>query len=114
MLLILLFMMLSATGACTTAQPTPTPPIDKPYLSSQEAIAIAQQQALNHHNSLVVRAAKSGSRGWSAKYTGSGKWGVDLRVKGASHYWPNDITIFRWTVFERNLTAVYVGAYKGN
>jgi len=110
-LIALAILLLLPVCACATESPSPTAPVDKPYLSSNEAIAIAKQQALNHQWSTVSSYAKHGSsKGWSAKYTGNGKWTVELRLR----YESGDLTIYRWTVFEGNLTAVYVGAYKGN
>lgn len=105
LLLILLFMVLPITGGCAAesqTQPTPTPAIDKPYLSSQEAIAIAQQEAVNLKYNVVAALARSSSKGWYATYIGGGKWTADF------YYGAN---IYRWTVFEKTLTAVYIGAF---
>jgi hypothetical protein len=82
------------------AQPTST--IDMPYLTSQEAIAIAQQEAANLEYNVVAALARSSSRDWRATYIGGGKWTADF------YYGAN---IYRWTVFEKNLTAVYIGAF---
>lgn len=85
-----------------STQPQPTSTIDMPYLTPQEAIAIAQQEAANLEYNIVAALARSSSRGWRATYIGGGKWTADF------YYGAN---IYRWTVFEKNLTAVYIGAF---
>lgn len=118
LLLTLLLMVLPIVGACATesqTEPTPTPPTDVPYLSTQEAISIAREHSMTSPQAIYekqagVYARAGSSQGWSAKYIGNGKWTVELRLR----YDSGDITIYRWTVFESNLTAVFVGAYKGN
>ena len=111
LLLTLLLMVLPITGACA-AEPQTQPASDVPYLSTREAIAIAKQEALNlpEWNPARYSAEYGSGKGWNAKYTVNGKWTVELRLRSKS----GDLTIYRWTVFEGNLSAVYVGAYKGN
>lgn len=113
LLLTLLLMVLPIIGACATESQT-QPTIDVPYLSAQEAISIAKREAVaNYAWAYSERQASyyaSRSGGWNAKYTGNGKWTVELRLRSQS----GDLTIYRWTAFEGNLTAIYVGAYKGN
>ncbi len=105
LLLVLLFMVLLIAGGCapeSQTQPTPAPTIDEPYLSAQEAIAIAQQEAVNLEYNVVAALARSSQKGWCATYIGGGKWTADF------YYGAN---IYRWTVFEKTLTAVYIGAF---
>ncbi len=104
LLLILLFSVLPILGACAT-EPQTQPTIDKPYLSSQEAIAIAQQEAINLEYNVVSALARSSQESWRATYIGGGKWTTDF------YYGAN---IYRWTVFEKTLTAVYIGAFARN
>jgi len=113
--LILLFMVLLIAGSCAPeSQPTPTAPVDKPYLSSQEAISIAKREAVANYawaySESSASYCASFSEGWYATYTGNGKWTVDLRLRNED----GSITIHRWSVFETNLAAVYLGAYKGD
>ena len=118
LLLILLFTILLIVGACTPeseTQPTPVPTIDEPSLSSQEAIAIAKQHSVTSPQSIYekqagVYAQRGYTQGWNATYTGNGKWTVELRLRNEDE----SLTIHRWSVFETNLVAVYLGAYEGN
>ena len=118
LLLILLSMALPIAGGCAAesqTQPTPAPPIDEPSLSSQEAIAIAKQHSVTSPQSIYekqasIYAQRGGTQGWNATYTGNGKWTVELRLRNED----GSLTIHRWSVFETNLAAVYLGAYKGN
>jgi hypothetical protein len=105
-LVLILFIALSITGACVKeSNPTPPTHVDKPYLTSQEAIAVAQKEAVNLKYNVVRALATSSSDGWRATYNGEGKWTADF------YYGAN---IYRWTVFEKNLTAVYIGAFEKN
>ncbi len=84
--LILLFMVLLIVGACATesqTQPTPTLPIDKPYLSPQEAISIAQEHSINSPLNIYERQAsmyakRGGTQGWNARIYW--EWEVDCRT----------------------------------
>ena len=118
LLLILFFTILLIVGACATkseTQLTPAPAIDEPPLSSQDAIAIAKQHSVTSPQDFYERQAgiyaqRGGTQGWSATYSGNGKWTVELRLRSEDE----SITIYRWSVFETNLAAVYLGAYEGN
>lgn len=92
------------------SEQTPATPVDNPYLSSQEAISIAQREAVaNYAWAYTAKMASyyaSRSAGWNAEYTGDGKWTVELSLLNDD----KSLTIYRWTVFERNLTATYIGA----
>lgn len=118
-LLVLTIVIILCTGVGCTREsrtaPVPSLPIDEPSLSPQEAIAIAKQHSVSSPQDVFeqrasVYARRGGEQGWSATYTGNGKWTVELRIRNES----GDITIYRWTVFEAKLTAVFVGAYEGN
>jgi hypothetical protein len=92
------------TSVSTTAE--------KPFLSSSEVIAIAKRDAVDHptwaHNEKIAARYTSSTQGWNAKYSDNGKWTVDFRIEnsdGAS------VTIYRWSVFETNLTAIYIGEF---
>jgi len=118
LLLTLLFMVLPIAGACATepkTQPTPTPSVDVPYLSPQEAISIAQEHSVTSSQSIYesragVYARRGGTEGWIAEYTGNDKWIVELLVRNEDE----SLTVYRWTVFEADLTAVFLGAYQGS
>jgi hypothetical protein len=105
LLFILLSVVLLIAGGCapeSQTEPHTTPTIDEPYLSAQEAIAIAQQEAVNLEYNVVAALARSSQKDWHATYIGEGKWTADF------YYGAN---IYRWTVFEKTLTAVYIGAF---
>jgi hypothetical protein len=111
---ILLLMALPIAGACSAASetPNPAPTIDEPSLSSQEAIAIAKEHSVtspqsNYERQASVYAKRGGTQGWNATYTGNGKWTVELRLRNEDE----SLTIHRWSVFETNLVAVYLGAF---
>lgn len=118
LLLIFLFIVLSTAGACATesqTQPAPTLPMDEPYLSPQEVISIAQEHSTTSPLNLqekraALYASRGGTKGWIADYTGNGKWIVELLVRNEDE----SLTVYRWTVFEVNLTAVFLGAYQGS
>lgn len=55
-------------------------------------------------------ASRDGTKGWIADYTGNGRWIVELLVRKEDE----SLTVYRWTVFEINLTAVFLGAYQGS
>jgi len=115
---IFLLMILPIVGACATEsqkQPTPTPAIDVPYLSFQDAISIAQEHSITSPLNLQEKQAglyarMGGTKGWIADYTGNGKWIVELLVRNEDE----SLTVYRWTVVEVNLTALFVGAYEGS
>ncbi len=97
-------------SACATASET-----QQPSLSSQEAVAIAKQHSVispsSRDEAIVGRYAQIGvTQDWNATYSGNGKWTVELPLRNAD----GSITIHRWSVFETNLAAVYLGAYKRN
>jgi hypothetical protein len=109
---------LSIVGACATdsqIEPSPTPPMDIPYLLSQEVISIAQEHSITSPLNLQEKQAslytrRGGTKGWIADYTGNGKWIIELLVRNEDE----SLTVYRWTVFESNLTAVFLRAYLGN
>ena len=113
--LISLLILLVIAGACATessTQPTPAPTVDKPYLSPADAISIAQEHSITsplniYEKQAGVYARMGGTKGWSAQYIGNGKWTVELHLRGEG----GSLTIHRWSVFESNLTAVYLGAF---
>jgi hypothetical protein len=115
LLLISLLMALPTAGACSTDSDTqlnPAPSSDVPYLSPEEAISIAQEHSITsplnvYEKQASVYAKQGGTQGWNATYTGNGKWTVELRLRHEDE----SLTIHRWSVFESNLTAVYVGAF---
>jgi len=115
---IFLLMILPIVGACATesqTEPTPTRPTDVPYLSSQEVISIAQEHSITSPLNLQEKQAglyarMGGIQGWIADYTGNGKWIVELLVRNEDE----SLTVYRWTVFGANLTAVFLGAYQGS
>lgn len=116
--LISLLILLVIAGACATessTQPTPAPTVDKPYLSPADAISIAQEHSITsplnlQENQAALYARRGGTKGWIADYTGNGKWIVELLVRNEDE----SLTVYRWTVFEVSLTAVFLGAYNGN
>jgi len=118
LLLILLSVVSPIAGGCATesqTQPTPTVPIDEPYLSPQEAIAIAKQHSITspqdaYEGRAGAYARRGGTEGWIADYTGNGKWIVELLVRNEDE----SLTVYRWTVFEVSLTAVFLGVYQGS
>jgi len=111
----LLFIVLAVTGACeqeAPTQPVPMPPIDKPSLSPQDAIGVAQEHSVSspvnfYEKQAGIIARFGGMEGWNAKYVGNGKWTVDLRTRGQD----GSITVYRWSVFESSLSAVFLGAF---
>ena len=100
--------------ACTPTpeKPVPAAPIDKPQLSSTEAMGIAREHSVNspqdkYESYFGKRVNHSGStQGWSATYAGNGKWTVVYRLRS-----DDQVTVYRWTVFEAEKTAVYLGRY---
>ena len=118
LLFILLFIVLLLAGACSTesqTEPTPTTPVDLPHLSSQEVISIAQEHSVTsplnaYEGRAAVYARRGGTQGWIATYSGNGKWIVELLVRNEDE----SLTVYRWSVFEVNLTAVFLGAYQGS
>ncbi len=115
--LISLLIFLIAVGACETESPAqliPAPTIDKPHLSAGDAISIAQEHSVTsplnvYEGQAGAYARRGGTKGWNAQYIGNGKWTVELRLRHES----GSLTIHRWSVFENNLTAVYLGAFAG-
>lgn len=110
-LLVTAVLVLGVIG-CAQTPPAPTAPVDKPYLSSQEAIGIAKREAVANYAWTYSegRARQLASRSggyWNATYTGNGKWTVELGFREEPS---GDIVAYRWTVFEGNLTAAYIGA----
>lgn len=104
--------------SCTTnsqSQPTPAPSVDIPSLSSQDVISIAQEHSVNSPlNAYEGRAGayvrRGGTQGWIADYTVNGKWIVELLIRNEDE----SLTVYRWTVVEANLTALFLGVYTGS
>ena len=109
----LLFIVLAVIGACeqeSPTQPAPMPPIDKPSLSPQDAIGIAQEHSVSspvnfYEQQAGMLARFGGMEGWNAKYVGNGKWTVELRTRGQG----GSIHVRQWSVFESDLSAVFIG-----
>ncbi|MFC1971664.1 hypothetical protein ACFLV0_07085 [Chloroflexota bacterium] len=99
----------------TKTEPTPTVADDNPYLSTTEVIAIVKEHVLTSTATLISEKravgyirrldafGKSDESFFRAKYLGSGKWEVSLRVFG-----PQELFYYRWTVFERDLNVVFL------
>ena len=104
--------------SCTTestSQPAHAPPADVPSLSSQDVISIAQEHSVTSPLNLQEKRAglcvsRGGTQGWIADYTGNGKWIVELLVRNEDE----SLTVYRWTVVEANLAALFLGAYTGS
>ena len=104
--------------SCTTespSQPTPAPPVDVPHLSSQDVISIAQEHSVNspldRNEELIGRQVTLGNKvGWHSDYAGNGKWIVELYIGSEGKI----ETVYRWTVIETDLKALFLGAYKGS
>ena len=117
-LLLILLIMVLLMGSCATessTKPTLAPPIDLPSLSSQDAISIAQEHSVTSPLNLqegqaALYARRGGTQGWIADYTGNGKWIVELRIRNEDE----SLTVYRWTVVEANLAALFLGAYTGS
>lgn len=115
LIFISLFILLTFAGACeaeSPTQPTPMPTADRPSLSQQDAISIAQEHSVNSPLNVYEKLAGAyarmgGTRGWNAQYIGNGKWNVEFRLRSES----GGLTIHRWSVFESNLTALYIGVF---
>jgi hypothetical protein len=101
--------------ACTTqplSKQTPLPSVDMPTLASQDVISIAQQHSVTSPLNIYEKAAsiyarKGGTQGWVADYTGNGKWVVELLISNDE----KNLTVYRWTVLEAQLNALFIGAY---
>jgi hypothetical protein len=101
--------------ACTPEPQKPittTSAVDNPSISVQDAISIAQQHSvtspLNIYESragVIVRRGET--QGWSAQYISNGKWTVELRANDSNGV----ITTYHWSVFESNLSAVFLGTF---
>jgi ribosomal protein L35AE/L33A len=107
LLLISVILAAMLLSACATASET-----QQPSLSSQDAVAIAKEHSVTSPSSreeaIVGRYVQIGvTQVWNATYSGKGKWTVVLRL----HNQDGSITIHRWSVFETNLAAVYLGGY---
>ena len=107
-----LLILLALSGACAPESPPPAPAVDMPYLSSADAISIAQEHSVNsplnfYEKQAGLYARMGGVKGWNAQYIGSGKWTVEFRLQGEG----GGLIVHRWSVFESNLTAVYVGVF---
>ena len=104
--------------SCTTespSQPAHAPPVDVPSLSSQDVISIAQEHSVTSPLNLqearaALYARRGGTQGWIADYTGNGKWIIELLVRNEDE----SLTVYRWTVVEANLAALFLGAYTGS
>jgi hypothetical protein len=94
-----LLLITSTISGCTSQSVQ----LDSPMLSSKEAISIAQQHAalspINRDEGIASRSSQmQGNRGWRATYSGNGKWSVEFGR-------------YRWTVFEAQQTALFLGSY---
>jgi hypothetical protein len=113
--LLILLLILAMAGACaaeSSTKPTSVSTIDKPSLSPAEAISIAQEHSITsplniYEKQAGMYARMGGTTGWNARYIGNGKWTVEFRLRGEF----GGLIIHRWSVFEVNLTAVYIGAF---
>lgn len=105
---------LLVTGACAT-EPQTQPTHDVPRLSPQEAITIAQFHSMNSPQDAWERCAgdiarRGGTGGWQAEYSGNGKWSVTLLFLHKNE--KDTLMVCHWTVFEVNVSAMYMGAHK--
>lgn len=93
---------------------TPTPPVDVQQLSSKDVISIAQEHSVNSPLNAIEEQigtrATSTDIGWHSDYVGNGKWIVELHIGSEE----NIETVYRWTVIETDLKALFLGAYKGS
>jgi len=108
----LLSVSIFACSSDTGKFPNSTISVGQPYLDTSEAIGLAKQDALEHPkwagNANLASSYVSSSNGWNAKYDKNGKWTVELRTiksDGAT------MIIFRWSVLETGLQAVYIGQF---
>jgi hypothetical protein len=112
--LLISLLILVLTGACAiepSTKPTSVQTIDRPSLSPADAISIAQEHSITsplniYEKQAGMYARMGGTKGWNAGYIGNGKWTVEFRLRGEY----GGLIIHRWSVFEGNLTAVYIGA----
>ena len=118
------FSILFVFGACAgypQYQPSVSLIDDKPFLSGVEAIGIVRQHSMSSEISPSekraaehIRNLESGLNNaitWEAVYNGSGKWTVTLHVPVAK---PENGINYRWTVFEKNLSAIFIEETKTN
>jgi outer membrane lipoprotein-sorting protein len=118
LILACLVLMLSLLISCTSESPsqqTTSLPADVSSLSSQDVISIAQQHSVNSPlNSQEKQAglyvSKGGTQGWHSDYIGNGKWYVELLVRSED----GSLTVYRWSVFETKLEALFLGVYGGS
>lgn len=104
-----------STSTPSSPSSVPAPPTDVPSLSSQDVISIAQEHSVNsplnaYEGRAGAYARRGGTQGWIADYTGNGKWIVELLVRNEDE----SLTVYRWTVVEANLAALFLGAYTGS
>ena len=112
--LIFIAIFVSVIGIISCAQ-SPTSSIesvDKPSLSSKQAISIAKREAKADctwaFSEDMATVYTSRSEGWTAEYTGNGVWEVKFRLP-ISEGWVHK---YIWRVFELDRTAKYIAGYK--
>jgi len=101
--------------SCSTEESTPTPPVDVPQLSSQDVISIAQEHSINSPSNVIEKRIgeqlmRRPTGGWHSDYAGNRKWIVELYIGSEGEI----ETVYRWTVIETDLKALFLGAYKGS
>jgi hypothetical protein len=117
-ILIFLFLILFGCEACSGSsqhQPALGLTGDEPGLSASEAIGIARQHCLSPDISpseeraaeqiRILETGLNNSIRWEASYRGGGKWNVILHVPPANNSHGFN---YQWTVFEKNLNAVFI------
>ncbi len=87
--------------------------VDVPTLSAQEVISIAKEHSVRYPSNAREKYLGTyvdrtgGTQGWHTDYMGNGKWIVEFWWGGSTA----DMTVYRWTVVETNLNALFLGTY---
>ena len=106
---ITIFLLVIGIIGCSKTPASSTESVDKPSLTSQEAIRIAKREAITNHtwtrSEALANTYASRSEGWTAEYKGYGVWEIELRALDYIGGWKYK---YLWRVFERNRTAKYI------
>jgi hypothetical protein len=107
-----IFLLVIGIMSCSKPPASSIESVDKPSLSSQEAISIAKREAITDHtwtrSEALANTYASRSEGWTAEYKGYGVWGIELRALDYIGGWQYK---YLWRVIERNRTAKYIAKH---